>query len=59
MKQPLYLAIALFPLTIIGCGLEEIGWRGFLQPALQEKHSIIMSTLIGYYLLVLCYSFLW
>ena len=59
MKQPLYLAIALFPLTIIGGGLEEIGWRGFLQPALQEKHSTIMSTLIVSIIWVVWHLPLW
>jgi len=46
MKGPLYIAILEFPIMIFGGGLEEIGWRGFLQPALQKKYSAIISTLI-------------
>lgn len=46
MKQPLYIAILEFPVMIIGGGLEEIGWRGFLQPELQKKLPSFISTLI-------------
>jgi membrane protease YdiL (CAAX protease family) len=43
-----YLAIAAIPLMIIGGGLEEAGWRGILQPALEEKLSFIpATTLVG------------
>lgn len=45
-RQPLYMAAALFPVMIIGGGLEEIGWRGFLQPMLQKKFSPTISALI-------------
>ncbi len=31
---------------IIGGGVEEIGWRGFLQPALQKRFSAFLSTVI-------------
>jgi len=31
---------------IIGGGMEEPGWRGFLQPALEEKLNFIVATLI-------------
>jgi len=31
---------------IIGGGMEEPGWRGFLQPALEEKFHFIVSALI-------------
>ncbi|KRG17040.1 peptidase [Lederbergia galactosidilytica] len=46
MENPLYLAFINFPIMIIGGGLEEIGWRGYLQPALQKKWSSFTSTLI-------------
>lgn len=46
MENPLYLALILFPIMIIGGGLEEIGWRGYLQPTLQKKWSRFTSTLI-------------
>lgn len=44
--QPIYIAFLEFPFMIIGGGVEEIGWRGFLQPALQRKISATASTLI-------------
>lgn len=31
---------------MIGCTAEEIGWRGFLLPGLQEKHSLFISSII-------------
>lgn len=46
MENPLYLALISFPIMIIGGGLEEIGWRGYLQPTLQKRWSPFTSTLI-------------
>ncbi len=46
LQSPPYLIILLIPITIIGGGLEEIGWRGFLLPKLLERFSPIISTLI-------------
>ncbi|MFK4292691.1 MULTISPECIES: CPBP family intramembrane glutamic endopeptidase [unclassified Bacillus (in: firmicutes)] len=46
MQKPLYVALLSFPIMIIGGGLEEIGWRGFLQPALQKRFSAFFSTVI-------------
>ncbi|MGG5738126.1 MULTISPECIES: CPBP family intramembrane glutamic endopeptidase [Bacillus cereus group] len=46
MQKPLYVALLNFPIMIIGGGLEEIGWRGFLQPALQKRFSAFFSTVI-------------
>lgn len=46
MENPLYLSFIEFPIMIIGGGLEEIGWRGYLQPTLQKKWSPFNSTLI-------------
>lgn len=46
MQNPLYIALLAFPVMIIGGGLEEIGWRGFLQPALQKQFPDFFSTLI-------------
>jgi membrane protease YdiL (CAAX protease family) len=43
---PLYIALIEMPFMIIGGGLEEIGWRGFLQPALQHTIPAFPSTLI-------------
>lgn len=46
LKKPIYSIILLIPAMIIGGGLEEIGWRGYLLPKLLEKNSPIKSTLI-------------
>ena len=46
MEKPLYLALISLPIMIIGGGLEEIGWRGYLQPMLQKKWPTFTSTLI-------------
>ncbi|MFF5993150.1 type II CAAX endopeptidase family protein [Lysinibacillus sp. KU-BSD001] len=46
IKNPLYVALINFPIMIIGGGLEEIGWRGYLQPTLQKRWSPFTSTLI-------------
>ncbi len=45
-RQPLYMAALLFPAMILGGGLEEIGWRGFLQPTLETRFSPLASTLM-------------
>lgn len=43
---PLYLIALQFPLYILIGGMEEIGWRGLMQPELQKKLSPLISTLI-------------
>lgn len=35
--EPWYMLAVFFPVMIVGGGLEEIGWRGFLQPSLEKK----------------------
>ena len=40
-----YLPIILFVKAIVFGGIEEIGWRYFFQPALQEKLTYLVSTL--------------
>ena len=40
-----YLPIILFVKALIFGGIEEIGWRYFFQPTLQEKLTYIVSTL--------------
>lgn len=44
--SPWYLFIIALPVAVICCGVEEIGWRGFLQPALEKKFSFLAATLI-------------
>lgn len=44
--SPWYLFILFFPVLILGGGIEEIGWRGFLQPALEQRFSFPIATLI-------------
>lgn len=43
--QVWYLPIILFLKAIVFGGIEEIGWRYFFQPALQEKLTYLVSTL--------------
>lgn len=45
-KMPIYYGILLIPMNIIGGGLEEIGWRGILQPYLETFNSFFKSTVI-------------
>ena len=40
-----YLPIILFVKALVFGGIEEIGWRYFFQPALQEKLTYLVSTL--------------
>jgi membrane protease YdiL (CAAX protease family) len=46
LDMPLYYYIAFMPITIIGGGLEEPGWRGFLQPQLEKRFPFVVATLI-------------
>lgn len=46
MEQPFYMGFILIVPMIIGGGLEEIGWRGFLQSKMEERFSAFSSTLI-------------
>ena len=43
--QVWYLPIILFLKALVFGGIEEIGWRYFFQPALQEKLTYLVSTL--------------
>jgi uncharacterized protein len=43
--NPLYLLIVFTPLMIIGGGLEEPGWRGFLQPAFEKYLPLPIATI--------------
>lgn len=43
---PLYMSILIIPFMVIGGGLEEIGWRMILQPALEKKLPFVLATLV-------------
>lgn len=45
VKQPLYMGFLMIVPMIIGGGVEEIGWRGLLQPQLEEKYSHIVAAI--------------
>ena len=47
LHEPWYLFFLYIPPMIIGGGLEEVGWRGFLQPALEEKVPFFLASLIS------------
>ncbi|WP_027627418.1 CPBP family intramembrane glutamic endopeptidase [Ruminiclostridium cellobioparum] len=40
------LRLTLQPVMIIGGGIEEFGWRGFLQPQMEKKFPFAISALI-------------
>ncbi len=44
--NPWYMFIVFLPLMIIGGGIEEIGWRGFLQPAFEDKMPFFLSSIL-------------
>ncbi|MBO1306850.1 CPBP family intramembrane metalloprotease [Enterococcus sp. 669A] len=46
-QAPLYTALFQLPIMIFfGGGLEEVGWRGYLLPQLQNRYSSFVSTCI-------------
>jgi CAAX protease family protein len=45
-SAPLWIFIAPFFLIDFICNGEEIGWRGYVLPRLQARHSALISTLI-------------
>ena len=46
LSSPLIFLSWITPIMILGGGLEEIGWRGFLLPKLLNKYSYIKSSII-------------
>lgn len=46
LGKPWYMILLMFPFMIIGGGLEELGWRGFLQPALEQKLPFFAASLL-------------
>ena len=45
-SSPFFIIFIALPVLIIGGGVEEIGWRGFLQPALENKFPFPIATII-------------
>ena len=45
-ERPLIIAPLMILMMIPGGGWEELGWRGFLQPALEEKFGYLLGTLM-------------
>ncbi len=46
LGKPWYYFILLIPLMIVGGGVEEIGWRGFLLPRMERKYPFFVSAFI-------------
>ena len=44
--EPIYMFFTFLPITLIGGGLEEAGWRYILQPELDKKFGFILSSII-------------
>jgi membrane protease YdiL (CAAX protease family) len=45
-KMAIYYGILVIPINIVGGGLEEIGWRGILQPYLEKYMPFSWATII-------------
>lgn len=43
---PWFVLVAALPLMVLGGGVEEIGWRGFLQPALEKRMPFFPAVLV-------------
>jgi uncharacterized protein len=44
--NPWYFFILYIPLMVLGGGLEEIGWRGILQPLMEERFSFLIAAVM-------------
>lgn len=58
-EMQLYMYILAIPLMVLGGGLEEVGWRGFLQPALEKRFPVIIATLITAFIWFVWHLPLW
>lgn len=45
-EMPVYYGLLMIPIMVLGGGLEEIGWRGILQPYLERITSFSKATII-------------
>ena len=48
ISAPLYSIFLMFPVMIIGGGLEEIGWRYILQSNLEKKIPFLLAVFITF-----------
>ncbi|AFA50171.1 CPBP family intramembrane glutamic endopeptidase [Acetobacterium woodii] len=46
LGNPWYYFILFIPMMILGGGLEEIGWRGLLQPLLEKRFSFLVAAIV-------------
>ena len=46
LGNPWYLFILFMPMMILGGGLEEIGWRGLLQPLLEKRFPFLVAAIV-------------
>ncbi len=46
LGNPWYLFVLFMPMMILGGGLEEIGWRGLLQPLLEQKLPFFGAAIV-------------
>jgi membrane protease YdiL (CAAX protease family) len=44
--KPLSGVLSLFPLMIVGGGLEELGWRGVALPSLERRMPLLLAALV-------------
>lgn len=56
---PWYLMFAAWPVMIIGGGVEEIGWRGFLQPEMEKRFPFPIATLLVAVIVYIWHLTLW
>lgn len=58
-NAPWFMFVLSIPLMVITGGVEEVGWRGYLQPALEKKLPFIVATLVTAVLWMLWHLPLW
>ena len=54
-----YWMVLAYPILIIGGGVEEIGWRGFLQPQLEQRFPFMVATMITALIWISWHLILW
>lgn len=59
VNMAVYYILLMIPFNIIGGGLEEIGWRGILQPLLEKVMTFNSATLITGFVWIVWHIPLW